>query len=88
MSNITATYSPEDNKLRLYSTTRLDSEMYTSTPMREAGCTSTRKASFTTARRSPLRERPPLIKRAKPRLTLWATKPKCSLAAKTRPISA
>jgi len=28
MSNITATYSPEDNKLRLYSTTRLDSETY------------------------------------------------------------
>ena len=24
----TATYSPEDNKLRLYSTTRLDSETY------------------------------------------------------------
>jgi hypothetical protein len=28
MSNISATYSPEDNKLRLYSTTRLDSETY------------------------------------------------------------
>jgi hypothetical protein len=28
MSNITAAYSPEDNKLRLYSTTRLDSETY------------------------------------------------------------
>ena len=27
-----ATYSPEDNKLRLYSTTRLDSETYAGTP--------------------------------------------------------
>jgi hypothetical protein len=28
----TATYSPEDNKLRLYSTTRLDSETYAGAP--------------------------------------------------------
>jgi protein-L-isoaspartate O-methyltransferase len=28
MSNITATYSPEDNKIRLFSITRLDSETY------------------------------------------------------------
>lgn len=26
--NLTATYSPEDNKLRLYSSTRLDAETY------------------------------------------------------------
>src|ERR1700733_14468478 len=31
----TATYSPEDNKLRLYSTTRLDSETYAR--VKEAG---------------------------------------------------
>ena len=35
MSNITATYSPEDNKLRLYSTTRLDSQTYNR--VKEAG---------------------------------------------------
>ena len=28
MGNFTATYSPEDNKLRLYATTRLDAELY------------------------------------------------------------
>ena len=35
MSNITATYSPEDNKLRVYSTARLDSETYNR--VKEAG---------------------------------------------------
>jgi hypothetical protein len=60
----------------------------TSTPMREAGCTSTRKASSTTARRSRSREKPLLSKPANPRLTQWATTPKCSPAAKTPPTSA
>ncbi len=56
-----------------------------STPMRVAGCTSTRKASSTTARRSPSREKLLLSKPANPRLTQWATPPKCSPAAKTPP---
>src|SRR5471032_19106 len=35
MQTLSATYSPEDNKLRLYSTSRLDSELYAR--VKEAG---------------------------------------------------
>jgi hypothetical protein len=60
----------------------------TSTTTQEVGCTSTRKASSTTARRSRSREKLLLSKPAKPRLTHWATRPKCSPGAKTSPTSA
>ena len=35
MQTLSATYSPEDNKLRLYSTSRLDAELYAR--VKEAG---------------------------------------------------
>src|ERR1035437_936217 len=53
------------------------------TTTREAGCTSTRKASSTTGKRSRSRERPPLSKPANPRLTQWAITPRRSPAAAT-----
>jgi ATP-dependent exoDNAse (exonuclease V) alpha subunit len=60
----------------------------TSTIRLAAGCTSTLKLSFTTAKSNQLRERPPLNTRDISLLTQWATTHRCSPPAKTPPTSA